>query len=101
VPPSADGFAGDLFLALARNGSLVLDPGQAANVIADLQDTLEVVRDRMRVLASRTPGDHHHLASQHTVDALFTELLAPGQMERALDQLPKYIQALRIAGRLS
>jgi hypothetical protein len=97
--PGLDGFAGDLFLALARDGKLVLDPAQAEQVIAELQRTLDVVHDRLRILASRPTVDHP-VCSQFAVDALFADQIAPGQMERALDELPKYIRALRIAGRL-
>lgn len=39
-------FAGDLFLRLARTGALVLEPGQADRLIADLTATLAVVRAR-------------------------------------------------------
>jgi 2-keto-3-deoxy-L-rhamnonate aldolase RhmA len=99
VPPGPDGFAGDLFLALAKDGRLVLDPGHAELVVAELEGTLDVVRDRLRMIAIRPPVDHP-AAAQRAVDALFSEQIAPGQMERALRELPKYIQAFRIAGRL-
>lgn len=59
-------FAGDLFLRLARTGALVLEPGHADRLIADLTATLSVVRAR------REP-------------------------EQALVELPKYIEAFRIA----
>jgi hypothetical protein len=39
-------FAGDLFLRLARTGALVLEPGHADRLIADLTATLTVVRAR-------------------------------------------------------
>ena len=61
-------FAGDLFLRLARTGALVLEPGHADRLIADLNATLTVVRGR-------------------------------SEPEQALEELPKYIEAFRIAGR--
>lgn len=63
-------FAGDLFLRLARTGALVLEPGHADRLIADLTATLTVVRAR-------------------------------SEPEPALEELPKYIEAFRIAGRVA
>jgi hypothetical protein len=39
--------------------------------------------------------------SQSVVDAVFVDQLAPGQLEHAVDELPKYIQALQVARRLA
>jgi hypothetical protein len=99
VPSGQYGFAGDLFLALAKDGRLVVDPGQAELVVAELEGTLDVVRDRLGMIAIQPPVGHPPVG-QRTIDALFAEQIAPGQMERALYELPKYIQAFRIAGRL-
>jgi Flp pilus assembly protein TadD len=102
TPPGAEGqpggFAGDLFLALAADGRLVLDPADADEVVAGLEETLGVVRDRLRIAGVRPLADHP-ATTQRVIDALFTDQIAPGQMEEALRELPKYIEAFRRAGR--
>ncbi len=98
-------FAGDLLLALARQGRLVLDPAQADEAIAGLERTLSVVLTRLHtVQRCRQPAgpaldDLPAEAAATAVDALFAELLAPGRLELAAVELPKYIEALRSARR--
>lgn len=100
-------FAGDLFLQLARRGWLVLEPDQAQGVIGELERTLEEVRSRLRKLElSRKLRDASggHVApdvDRLVVDAVFAGQLNSDNWERALVELPKYIEALRIAGRNS
>jgi hypothetical protein len=100
-PPGPDcpgPIAGDLFLALAADGRLQLDPEQAERLVAGLLETLEIVRARLRVIAVRPPVGHPAVG-QGAVDALFADMVAPGQMEQALRELPKYIEAIRAAAR--
>ncbi|SES29674.1 hypothetical protein SAMN05216188_1312 [Lentzea xinjiangensis] len=100
-------FAGDLFLQLARRGWLVLEPAQAEGVIGELERTLDEVRSRLRKLElSRKLRDASggHVApdvDQLVVDAVFAGQINSDSWERALVELPKYIEALRIAGRNS
>ena len=98
-------FAGDLFLHLAAKGWLVVKPEEAARVIAELERTLEVVRSRAhRIEVSRRlrdaagddmPADVERLV----VDAVFAEQVTSGSWEHALVELPKYIEAFRLAAR--
>jgi hypothetical protein len=96
-------FAGELFLRLADQGRLVVDPGRADEAIAGLECTLAQIRARLRVIRiwQQMPGRRvHDLPGelvQDVVDAVFAEQLAPGQLERAAVELPKYIEALRRA----
>lgn len=101
VPPL--GFAGELFLTLAAEGRLVVDPRRADEVIAGLEGTLAQIRARLRVIRiwQQTPaqrvGDLPEELVQDVVDAVFVDQLAPGQLESAAVELPKYIAALRRA----
>jgi hypothetical protein len=96
---------GDLLLALAREGLLVLNAAQADATIAELERTLAVVLTRLgTVQRHREPSgpvldDLPDDDAAAAVDALFAELLAPGRLERAAVELPKYIEALRSARR--
>lgn len=105
LPPER--FAGDLFLQLARRGWLVLDPDQARGVIGELERTLDEVRSRLRRLElSRKLRDVSGDDVAPDVDRLVVDSVFAGQLnseswERALVELPKYIEALRIAGRNS
>lgn len=105
VPSDPDeSFAGDLFLALAVDGRLVLEKEQADHLIAGLERTLELVKARVRVLelwrGLSTAGSKTSCpAERHVVDAVFADQIAPGRMEDALRELPKYIQAFRAARR--
>lgn len=93
-------YAGDLFLALADQGRLVLDADEAAQAIAGLERTLAALDDRVRQVeewgAGRAAG---HPLPQPVVDALFAEQLAPGAAAAARRELPKYLAALRRAAR--
>jgi hypothetical protein len=98
-------FAGDLFLTLAAAGRLVVDPVRADALIADLQRTLDLIITRLRLVriwqrlpepaVDNLPAEF----SQYVVDAVFVDQLAPGQLERAVRELPKYIEALQVARR--
>ena len=101
VPPLP--FAGELFLHLATEGRLVVDAVRADEVIAGLESTLAQIRARLRVIriwqqqpAQRVDELPEELV-QDVVDAVFTDQLAPGQLERAAVELPMYIEALRRA----
>jgi hypothetical protein len=99
-------FAGDLFMSLASQGRLVIDAVRADEMIADLDRTLDMINTRLRlvqiwrqlpeVAVDQLPEE----LSQSVVDAVFVDQLAPGQLERAAHELPKYIQALQVARRL-
>ncbi|MCM4078039.1 hypothetical protein [Paractinoplanes hotanensis] len=98
---TASPFAGELFRALADEGRLTLTAGQADAAIAGLELTLSEVRARLRILRSRdqtSPGRTGEL-SDDVVDAVFADQLAPGRMELAMVEIPKYIEALRRARR--
>jgi hypothetical protein len=103
---AADGaFAGDLFLALASQGRLVLDPDQADRVIAELEETLRLVIARARLLElwRRLSGpvidDLAPDVEQTVIDAVFADQLAPGRLESAMRELPKYVAAFKVARR--
>jgi hypothetical protein len=96
-------FAGDLFLALAAEGRLVLDAAQADRVIADLEHTIELVSAQLcrAELAWRLPlaAVRELLPATEGLitSAAFTEQVFPGQYERVLDELAKYVEAFKIA----
>ncbi|AGZ38806.1 hypothetical protein [Actinoplanes friuliensis] len=96
-------FAGDLFLTLATEGRLVLDPVNADEVIAGLERTLAMIRARLRVIRIWQQLPVQQLDAlppelrQDVVDAVFVDQLAPGRLESAVAELPKYIEALRRA----
>ncbi|WP_306750645.1 hypothetical protein [Saccharothrix yanglingensis] len=98
-------FAGDLFLRLAAEGRLVLDPAEADRVIEGLRHTLHVLTDRVHLveLLHDTPLDDirrlHPEAEGAVVDAMFAEQVSGGALRRALDELPKYIRAFENAKR--
>jgi hypothetical protein len=108
-PPAGDpaalyaAFAGDLFLALAAEGRLVLEAEQADRVIAALEETLTVMATRARVLDCwrRRIGpvaDVLDRDSDNTViDTVFADQMAPGRLERAMVELPKYLEAFKAA----
>lgn len=98
-----DPFAGELLLALAREGRFVLDAARADQAIADLESTLSTVRARLRLLRiwrdappQRVDEIPDELALD-VVDAIFADQLAPGRLELAAAEIPKYIEALRQA----
>ncbi|MFB9909013.1 hypothetical protein [Allokutzneria oryzae] len=92
-------FIGDLLLDLAREGRLVLAPALADELISDLERTLDVVGERARQVESvrRAPPGIPREHPDSVVDALFVEQVAPRRMERALSELPKYVEALHLA----
>ncbi len=98
-------FAGELFLTLAAEGRLVLDAAAADPVIAGLEETLAAVTRRLELLTvwRQHPGIPidglpPELAASVT-DTVFLDQLTPGRLERAVEELPKYIEALRLARR--
>jgi hypothetical protein len=101
VPPLP--FAGELFLHLAEEGRLVVDAVRADEVIAGLECTLAQIRARLRViriwqqLPAPRVDELPAKLGQDVVDAVFVDQLAPGQLELAATELPKYIAALRRA----
>jgi len=102
---AASPFAGELFLLLATEGRLVLDEASADEVIAGLERTLALIRARLRVMRiwhQQPAGRVEELpdeVARDVVDAVFTDLMAPGQLEQAATELPKYIEAIRRARR--
>jgi hypothetical protein len=100
-------FAGDLFINLAAEGRLVVDAVRADELIAELERTLDMITTRLRLVQiwQRLPepavDELPEALSQSVVDAVFVDQLAPGQLEHAVDELPKYIQALQVARRLA
>ncbi|GAA2997594.1 hypothetical protein [Actinokineospora diospyrosa] len=105
-PGDGDGFAGELFLQLAERGWLVVEPEVGLRVIAQLRQTLEVVRDRVRLaelsrrLRDTAGGDLEPEVDQAAVDSVFAEQITAGRWEQALVELPKYIEAFRRAAGL-
>jgi hypothetical protein len=103
VDYAVDKFAGELFLALALQGRLVLDAEQADRVIAELEATLRQVTDRVRQLqlwrqrSTLVTAARGCCVDQPVVDAAFADQVAPGQLERALRELPKYVEAFKVA----
>ncbi|HYQ68037.1 hypothetical protein [Actinophytocola sp.] len=99
-----EGFAGDLFLQLARAGWLVVTPEQAAPIIADLERTLDEVRARLRKaeLSATLLGtaDLDPDVDRLIVECAFAGQIAADRWEQALVELPKYILAFRIAAGL-
>lgn len=106
MPPDAESsapFAGELFLTLAAEGRLVMDPVRADQAIAGLERTLSLIRARLRIIriwqhspTQRVDELPEELAKD-VVDAVFADQLAPGRLEQAVTELPKYIEALRRA----
>jgi hypothetical protein len=96
-------FAGDVFLAFAAQGRLVLDADEADEAIAGLERTLDLVSRRVQLLDAwrrrEADPDFAGVVSQSIVDVVFAEVVAPGQLERALHELPKYLEAMRLAKR--
>nr|WP_221380665.1 hypothetical protein [Actinoplanes polyasparticus] len=96
-------FFGEALLRLANEGRLVVDATQADEAIAGLEHSLAQVKSRLRVLrfwrdqvTTRIDELPDELRS-FVVEALFADQVAPGQLERAAAEFPKYIQALRRA----
>ncbi|MFV2009120.1 MULTISPECIES: hypothetical protein [unclassified Micromonospora] len=94
---------GELLLILAGEGRLVLDPARADEAIAGLERTLSEVRARLRLIRiwQRAPlgqvDDLPDDVARDVVEAVFADQLAPGRLELAVIEIPKYIEALRRA----
>ena len=67
----------------------MVEPDQAEQIIADLQQTLEVVQVRMHRL--------HKTAECEVSLGTAGQSVSSSQLETALVELPKYIEAFRIA----
>ena len=97
-------FAGDVFLDLARDGRLTIEAGVADRLVAALELTLAAVLERLRLVQRWRELDSPTLdglpgpTAQMVADAIFQDQTVPGRLERAADELPKYIDALRAAG---
>ncbi|WJK43976.1 hypothetical protein O7608_15810 [Solwaraspora sp. WMMA2056] len=88
---------------LAGEGRLVLDAARADEAIAGLERTLSEVRARLRLIriwqcapagqVDDLPDD----VGRDVVEAVFADQLAPGRLELAVVEIPKYIEALRRA----
>jgi hypothetical protein len=96
----AEPFAGDLFLTLAAEGRLVIDAEQADELLDGLTRTLAQVRARLRLVRIWHELPHPAALTPALVDAAFTDQLAPGRLEQAAHELPKYIAAVEAARRL-
>jgi hypothetical protein len=98
-PDGAEPFAGDLFLRLAARGWLVVSPEQAERAVAELERTLAEVRALLRraELARRLLDTEDPDLDRLVVDCAFAGQLGADRWERALVELPKYIEAFRIA----
>lgn len=100
---STSPFAGELLLVLAAEGRLVLDAMEADQVIAGLERTLSAVRARLRIIRIWQHGPTQPVdelpdeLARDVVDAVFADQLAPGRLELAAVEIPKYIEALRRA----
>ena len=98
-------FAGELFRTLAAQGRLIVEADRADALIRGLQQSLDVLTARLRLVRmwhTMTPPRLDGLPAQAAVpvvDAVFADQLAPGHLERAVAELPKYIDALRLARR--
>ncbi|WP_194283021.1 hypothetical protein [Saccharothrix syringae] len=98
-------FAGDLVLSLATTGALVLEPAEADRLIAGLERTLDEVTERIRVVDLLRGASLDNLRRAHpeveraVVDVVFAEQVGNNGLRRALDELPKYIEAFERAKR--
>jgi hypothetical protein len=93
--------AGELFRTLAAQGRLVVDADRADTLIRGLQRTLDVLTARLRTVqawhAAGGTGPRHPAPA--VLDAVFADQVAPGRLEHVVAELPKYIDALRLARR--
>ncbi|MEV6636994.1 hypothetical protein AB0M54_40290 [Actinoplanes sp. NPDC051470] len=97
----SSGYAGDLFLQLAEDGRLRMNPDLADRMIADLERTLAVLNARMRMIRVWRSASVDAEFTDAVMDAVFQEQTCPGQLERAVIELPKYLEALRLARQVS
>lgn len=97
--------AGDLLLRLAAEGRLVLEPAEADRAIEGLRETLHVLADRVHVVDLLRGASLDDLHRDHpeveraVVDAVFSDQVSGDGLRRALDELPKCIQAFEHAKR--
>lgn len=102
-----DTFAGETFLMLAAEGRLVVGSEQADALIAGLERTLGVLRERQRLLdiwrrmPEKNVDDLPPDLAESVIHAVFDDQLSAGGTERASRELPKYVAALRMARRSS
>jgi hypothetical protein len=98
-------FAGELLLTLASEGRLVLDSAEADRVIANLERSLAAVTTRLQASREWDELPHPRVESlrgkgaEDLLDGVFVRQVAPGLLEKAQTELPKYIEALRMARR--
>lgn len=98
-------FAGELFQTLAAEGRLVLDAEVADRTLADLRRSLDTVKARLEAVRRwneqprRSASALRGARSEDLVDGVFIQQIAPGLLERAASELPKYIAAVRAARR--
>ncbi|MET8759970.1 hypothetical protein [Lentzea sp. NPDC004782] len=96
-------YRGDLMLSLAEDGKLTIEVAEADELIAGIERTLSLLRLREWGLQAwrhpswRECGGHDPSIEQFVVDAAFFEQVTPGGLEAALRELPKYLNAFRIA----
>lgn len=96
-------FRGDLVLSLAEDGRLMLGVAEADELIAGIENTLSLLRMRewglqvWRQASWQERGGGNPSVEQFVFDAAFSEQIAPGRLEAALQELPKYLEAFRIA----
>ncbi|XVS67735.1 hypothetical protein ACQPYE_17295 [Actinosynnema sp. CA-299493] len=98
-------FAGDLLLRLVAEGRLVLEPAESDRVVEGLRTTLRVLTERVHVIELLRGTSLDNLRRAHpeveraVVDAVFTDQVSGGGLSRALEELPKYIEAFENAGK--
>ncbi|MBP2477541.1 hypothetical protein JOF53_006413 [Crossiella equi] len=89
-----DGLAGDLFLRLASDGLLAVEPAQAGQIMDDLLRTLDSVHLLLRHSEDTRPESAADWLIPGSRDSP-PELNMPS-LEAAQRELPKYIEAFRI-----
>ena len=101
--PSELPFAGEVFLTLAAEGRLHIDSATADGIIAELEETLALVRNDLRVLEicqsvpRRLVADLPEGIADAVIETMFRDQVSPGRLAEAARELPKYIEALRLA----
>ncbi|WP_329791572.1 hypothetical protein V1227_06525 [Lentzea sp. DG1S-22] len=96
-------YRGDLVLSLAEDGRLTLGVAEADELIAGIEHTLSLLRMRewglqvWRQSSWRGRAEPESSVERFVFDAAFSEQIAPGRLEAALRELPKYLEAFQIA----